>query len=147
MPVITGFLDDITGTPLFAFSPRIKFQPSGPSVTGPTLWTTKPVYVTPAANGSFTVNLIATDVMQPAVWYVVSVEWLDPAGNYISADYLTWKLYLPSAGGNIGDLLVTPWNPTLAWYGPTGSEYPTGMPVASTLTLNTTTGALYQWSN
>jgi len=145
MPVVTGNLDDILGVPLTEFNPRIRIELSEPVVKDAYLFPTKPIYVTPEVDGSFSVNLISTDSMKPAAYYSMSVEWLDADNNFTGNDFLKWKLYVPAAGGDIGSLLVLPWTPYLAWSGP---EAPDGIPTARVLWLDTDsdTGELMMWS-
>lgn len=152
MPNVTGKLADFGLVSLQPYAPVLTFTPSGPAVgTFPPndfLLADRPLVVAVASDGSFTAALAQTDLMHPVVWYTVTIKWLDPVNGFTSLDApSTWQLFVPAAGGTITNLISAPWNPTLAWYGPTGSEYPPGTPVPSTLTLNTTTGQLYQWSN
>jgi hypothetical protein len=143
MATVTGALSDIGINAFPELQPRLIFTPSGPATAATRLFATKPVIV-PVASGSgtFTVDLQPTDGMRPAIWYVVTIEWLDPAGNYVSADFLEWKLFVPSGGGNFGDLVQAPLNPLLFWV----SETPPTDPTPGQYWLTPSTGDLKKWS-
>lgn len=142
MAKVTGALSDFGLQPFPELQPRIIFTPSGPGVAGARLFATKPIIVKPAGSGSFTVELAPTANIRPVVWYTVTIEWLDPSGNYISSDALSWELFVPSAGGELSDLITTPANPSLVWVGPT----PPPNPQPGYKWLNSNTGILSEWS-
>lgn len=143
MATVTGALSDIGIEAFPELMPRLIFSPSGNATAATRLFATKPVIVpVNAGSGSFTVDLQPTTSMRPAVWYVVTIEWLDPAGNYVSVDFLEWKLFVPSAGGNFEDLIEAPANPMLFWIG----ETPPPSPTVGQLWLTPSTGDLKNWS-
>lgn len=142
MATVTGALTDFGLKPFPELQPRLIFTPSGPSMSNARLFATKPIIVTPFGSGSFTVDLQPTDRLRPVVWYTLTIEWLDPAGNYVSSDHLTWKLFVPTAGGELADLLDLPANPSLIWVGPT----PPPNPQPGQMWLNSITGTLSEWS-
>lgn len=148
MPIVTGVLADFGRLPLIAArAARIDFKPSGPAVKsfGSVIYASRTISVNPsAANGTWSVDLEQTNELMPETWYVPSVTWLDEAGNFTSVDYPSWRLYVPGSGGAFVDLISTPWNPTLAWW---GSDEPPGVPVVNTLWLDPDTGILSIRSN
>lgn len=118
MPLVTGTLHDFNLQPLAGFRPQIVFTPSGAAVHNPRLFVTKPVTVVPSAAGTFSVELAATTVLRPEVWYSVSVRWLDPLGGYMPGDEIGWKVTVPPDGGNIADLAETEPTSQQTWIGP-----------------------------
>lgn len=147
MATVTGALSDFGLKPFPELQPRLIFTPSGPSLSVSRLFATKPVIVRPFGSGSFSVELQPTTTLRPVVWYTVTVEWLDPAGNYVSSDELSWKLFVPTAGGELSNLLETPANPFLFWVGDTEPPNPqTGMLWLYTgpTTSSRTRGSIYK---
>lgn len=143
LATVTGALSDIGVAAFPTLSPRLIFTLSGPATEGTRVFATKPKVVpVNAGSGIFTVDLQTTTNLRPAAWYTITIEWLDPSGNYVAADFLEWKLFVPSGGGNLADLLETPVNPMLFWAGPT----PPPNPQPGQYWLNTTTGILTKWS-
>lgn len=141
MATVTGALSDFGIKPFPELQPRLIFTPSGPSMSNSRLFATKPVIVAPFGSGSFSVDLQPTMNLRPVVWYTITIEWLDPSGNYISSDELTWKLFVPFGGGELSDLIETPANPSLIWVGPT----PPPNPQPGHRWLNSDTGTLSEW--
>lgn len=143
MALVTGALSDVGIEAFPDLKPLLKFTPSGPATAGTRLFATKPVTVpVNAGSGIFSVDLQPTTSMRPAVWYVVTIEWLDPAGNYVSNDFLQWKLFVPSGGGNFGDLIGAPANPMLFWVSDTAPV----SPQKGQRWLNTTTSKITEWN-
>jgi len=120
MATVTGTLWDFGLASIAQYMPQIIFTPSGPATTETKLFATRPIVVTPAVGGAFSVDLKSTDDVQPAVWYRATVRWLDSAGEYVSQDSPDFKLFVPAAGGAIGSLLrdVIPF-PSEVWVGET----------------------------
>jgi hypothetical protein len=146
LATVTGILTDFLNVPLAAFSPEIWFTPSGPAISNAAntaLFSTKPIVVIPAADGTFTVNLQSTDFLQPSVWYMVSVRWLDSVGGYVGIDFIDWQLFVPTAGGAIGGIIAAPSNPAQVWVG----ETPPANPTPGTWWLIPSTSDLFEWSN
>lgn len=141
MATVTGTLKDFNLGALAAFMPVITFRPSGPGVTPTSLLASKPVRVTPATDGSFTVNLAPTDDVRPARWYEITIEW-QSAGVPTQYDFADWKLTVPAAGGNIADLVAAPTTPSFAWI----AETPPPNPTPDTWWLIPSTGELKEWS-
>ena len=146
MPIVTGTLHDFNLQPLAGFRPEIVFTASAPAVLNPRFFVTKPVVVTPSAAGTFTVELAATTLLRPEVWYAVSVRWLDPLGGYTTSDFTLWKVRVPPAGGNIADLVETAPTPQQTWIGPTP---PAGGRTAYMWWIDTSSvpPVLNEWSN
>lgn len=126
MPLVTGTLTDFNLNPLTALQPELTFVPSGAATKNGRLFSARPISIRPEPSGYFSIDLASTDGTTPETWYVVIVRFLDGSGN---ADYLRWKLRVPNAGGQIGQLLEAPTNPGLVWFGP---NPPPGTPVRGT---------------
>jgi len=152
MPVVTGTLADFGLVPLAPYAPQLVWLPSGNAITTGSstfLLSTKPRVTIPAADGSWTVNLVQTDILVGISdpHYKLRIEWLDPDNPSASPsgfEVPNWKIYVPAAGGKISDLIAAPWNPILAWVGETP---PPGRGTPNTLWLNPVTGDLMRWSN
>lgn len=117
MAVITGTLLDFSLDALAPYSPRLIFAGSQPATAGDRLLSTKPFGVRVEADGSFSVDVQPTDVVTPAAYYTIRIEWLDSAGGFVGVDFVDWRLYVPSEGGAVGDLLEAPSNPGMVWVG------------------------------
>ena len=145
MALVTGNLGTFGLTSVILRAPRILFVPSGPATAGSYLFASRPVEAVIANDGSgaFTVNLMPTTEIRPAAWYTIRIEWLESASNYVGADFPEWKVFVPNEGGVIGDLIATPWNPTLVWW---GESEPLNKPAYSSLWLNPSTGTLKVWN-
>lgn len=152
MAVITGTLLDFSLDALAPYSPRLIFTGSQPATAGGKLLSTRPFMVRVEADGSFSVDVQPNDVTYPATYYTVRVEWLDADDGFIGVDLWDFPIYVPSSGGNIGDLMQTTANPQLAWV---GVNPPSGvLPVATVWWLQVNpddpddpraTGILYEW--
>lgn len=142
MPTVNGTLTDFGLDPMAGNRPRITFHPSGPALAGLNVHATKTVEAVPAANGYFEVDLVANDTLTPAMYYTVKLQWKDLEPRKERADVLPWRLYVPPAGGALGDLLATPSNPAQVWTGTAAPEDPT----PGTWWLNPDTGDLTEWS-
>lgn len=111
MPTITGTLSDIGLEPLTGLSPVLRFTPSSPAVDREgRVFASKPVEVTPAPNGAFSVDLASTEGLSPvgAHWQV-QVGWRNPTADgtgFSPTDALSHKLFVPTGGGRIGDLVA-----------------------------------------
>ena len=144
MAIVTGILADFGLALLSPYSPRIIFTASSNAVFAADLLATRPLVCLPSTiDGTFSIDIANTDAMRPETWYTIRIEWLDTAGNYVGADFPTWRLYVPLAGGRLADLIAAPWNPAMVWADPLP---PTGTPTANTFWLNTTTGDLARWA-
>lgn len=143
MATVTGALSDIGIQPFPELQPRLIFTPSGPGLSDARLFATKPKIVNVASgSGSFTVDLQPTQGSRPAVYYTITIEWLDPSGNYVSADFLTWKLFVPYEGGELTELIEAPANPMLFWVG----EDPPVLPTPGQHWLKPSSGDIQKWS-
>lgn len=111
MAVVTFTLTDFGLETLAGKSPRVIFTPSSAGVKGAQLFPSTPIVVIPAADGSGTVTLVPTDGVVPEAWYTVSIEHLQPGGQYSHYDVLGFRLYVPEVGGAIGSLPGTPLSP------------------------------------
>jgi hypothetical protein len=140
LATVTGTLTDFGLAALAAYSPQLIFTPSGPAINTTSLLGTRPITVTPAADGTFTVTLATTEDMQPATWYTISAQWLNSTGGYIGRDFPEWQLFVPTAGGNITALLSIPTNPAQVWVNPVAPANPT----PGTWWLNPLTADLFE---
>lgn len=141
MANVTGTLTDFGGASLAPYQPRLHFIPSGPAVNAGKFLATKPIIVTPAADGSFTASLEPTVGLHPSVWYRLHVKWLDTANQYIGMDFLD-RMDVPELGGPIGDLIGGSAPLAAVWVG-------TSPPINTKrgqLWLEIPSGDLYEWS-
>ncbi|WIB25435.1 hypothetical protein [Curtobacterium sp. MCSS17_015] len=137
---------------LAALSPRLMFCPSGSAVSPTAVLASRPVVVTPATNGTFTVELQPTDQLRPeGTYYTLRVEWLDATGGFVAVDLLDWPIFVPSGGGSLADLVDAPAGPALMWT--SLEEPPFPKPGMRWLQSNpndladpANTGNLYEWS-
>lgn len=146
MPLVTGTLTDIGLEPLTGLSPRLLFTPSAPAVrVDGRVFASKPVEVVPAADGSFSVDLASTDGLQPR-----GVHWQVSAGFHLptvdnrgapGADYFLFELFVPLAGGQIGDLIGdrVPFDVVYV-----DESVPNESQRSATLQFNPVTGDLYE---
>jgi hypothetical protein len=128
MATVTGTLNDFSLSSLASYSPRIIFTASEPAASPARLLSTRPVTVTPAASGAFTVELHPTTQLRPAgVHYTIRIEWLDADGGFVGVDIAGWKLFVPDSGGDITDLTDASPGSSLIWVGlvpPPGTPAP-----------------------
>lgn len=110
MAVMTGSLRDFAYRRMNFYNPRIIFTPSGVGTRGEFLIASEPVVVTPDEQGEFTVNLEPTQGVVPQIWYRITIEWSDAAGNFQKQDNPDWVLVVPFAGGRVAQniAVVTP---------------------------------------
>lgn len=111
MAVVTFTLTDFGLETLTDKSPRVIFTPSSAGVKGAQLFPTTPIVTIPDAAGNGSVTLEATDGVVPTVWYSVSIEHLQPGGEYTHYDVLGYRLFVPEVGGPIGSLPGAPLSP------------------------------------
>ena len=121
MATVTGKLLDFGLASINGLNPVLIFQANKPATTSTgSFLVTDPLEVTPASNGDFTVTLSTTDdLVTEDVHYTMSAEWRAPDLNYARADFPGWKLYVPSSGGHIGDLIKQPTNRSMVIKSPT----------------------------
>lgn len=143
MAIVTGALSDIGIDPFPELQPRLIFTPSGNSVSDARLFATKPKIVNVAAgSGSFMVDLQPSEGSRPAIYYTITIEWLATNGQYVSADFLEWKIFVPYEGGTLADLIEAPANPMLFWVGETAPLLPT----PGQYWLKPSSGDIKKWS-
>lgn len=112
MAVVTFTLTDFGLETLAGKSPRVIFTPSSAGVKGTQLFPSTPIVVIPAADGTGAVTLAPTDGVVPDVWYTVSIEHLQPGGQYTHYDVLDLKVFVPEGyNGPISGLPGTPLSP------------------------------------
>jgi len=121
MTNVSGKLLDAGLTSINGLNPVLTFQLNKPATTDSgSFLVTDPIDVTPASDGSFTVNLSNTDtILTEDVYYTLSARWQAPDIGLTRADFPDWKLYVPSAGGNLADLMKQPVNRSMVITSPT----------------------------
>jgi hypothetical protein len=121
MATVTGKLLDFGLASINGLNPVLVFQANKPAVTSTgSFLVTDPLEVTPASNGDFTVTLSTTDdLVSDDVFYTMSAEWRAPDLNYARADFPEWKVYVPTGGGNLADLIKQPANRSMVIKSPT----------------------------
>lgn len=112
MALVTGSFTTAHGGSFPSGSmPGLSFTPSMPAITvGGTVVSTFAQEVTPAADRSFSVDLTPTTfVSDPDFHYIVTGYYLVPDGyggsGFTKVDVFEYRLYVPSAGGRIGELV------------------------------------------
>jgi hypothetical protein len=119
MPVVSGALTDFQIGAL-GTGAILTFTPSGVGIGSARLYATRPNIAVPdTITGLWSIALASTDGMLNTTWYTISIQWLDSTGNYIGKDFLDAKLFVPSAGGTISDLLVFSYGGGQVWVGET----------------------------
>ena len=138
MATVTGTLTDFGLAALSAFQPVLIFKADSPALTTGSVLSARPIRVTPAADGSFTVDLVASSFTTPEVTYTLRIEWLDSAGGYIGLDILS-NLVVPPGTSSIDTLSSIPIS---RWW--VGADAPPD-PEPNTWWLDTDTGDLKEW--
>lgn len=135
MAVVTGSILDLTAQSMANREVEIIFQLNAPntysvgSSTGRII-PTEPAVIEPASDGSFSVNLAVTDSMVNVGWYNMQVRWLSAEHGSGLIDFPEWRLQVPSAGGNFGELVTGPdgtaggSNGRIVWVSQTAPENP-----------------------
>lgn len=141
MATVTGTLTNFGLAALVGFSPRIIFAPNTVAVSPDRIMAKQPIVVPVGPSGNFSVELAATVNLRPEAWYDISIEYLNPDGGYSSLDFAEFKLRVPTAGGDIPDLLDIPAVPAQVWV----DVNPPTSPTPGTLWLNPSTGDLKRW--
>jgi hypothetical protein len=141
MATVTGELKDFGMEDLSSLAPVVTFTPSTVGVLSSELFATRPIKVVPADDGSFSVELQATEELQNVVFYSLSISWLNSSGGFLSVDLPDWKIRVPGDGGAIGDLISAPTNPALTFVNETAPLNPS----VGQLWLVPSTGDLYRW--
>lgn len=109
MATVTGFLKDIVGANMADRVAALLFELNAPAIqatstTPGTIHPTEKQKVTPAANGSFSVDLVASTVMLTNSWYNLTIQWNDSAGTL--TDFPDWQIRVPSSGGILSELIT-----------------------------------------
>lgn len=118
MARVTCQLTDFGYDPMTDTNPLVIFTHSTPGVAGTSLLSTKPLEITPARNGYAEVDLVPSAAIAPAGYYTVAMEWTarrPPRRRH--REEFPGRLYVPAAGGVLGDLLRVPANPGLVFKG------------------------------
>ncbi|WOH20120.1 hypothetical protein IRJ34_07290 [Paenarthrobacter sp. GOM3] len=155
MAVVTGNIKDVVGGSFTGKFPQLLFTLNAPQTKeGGVIFPQEPVKVTPAANGSWSVDLAPTVEMLDDAWYTVQIVWVKSIvprtfGGYNFPD---WQLQVPLTGGAFSDLFGKPPKNTRMVY---VSLAPPTDPRPFTLWLKDdpsdpanplNTGNLYEWS-
>ena len=144
MATVTGTLTDIGMGHLTGKSPTILFTLNDANSMGASIIPTEPKRVSPASDGSWSVDLAPTSSMlQSSAFYQITIQWVESEGpgTGVRADWDRLRFVVPSTGGNVGDLINQTTAGDHVWVSPTAVD-----PNAySGFQLNTTTYDLYQW--
>jgi len=98
MATLTGSTKDFRPQPLGSTASVI-ITPFGPAASSSkSLLVSKPIIVTPASDGTFSVDLASYAGTNPPTAYHVRVEWLDSAGNYSAGEDFPWPLVVTGDG-------------------------------------------------
>lgn len=140
MAIVTGSLRTFFKSDLSGRAPFVRFIPSRVRAQNNLVFSSAHKDV-PAedATGYFSFDLEET---VGGSYYTMQLWYLDAAANYISVDYPDFKVYVPAAGGEIGDLLDTPLVAGEVWISPGGSEPPGSK--SDDLLFDPTTNDLFQ---
>ena len=141
MPLVTGRLIDVTGTPLFPKGAALEFSLKGPNLRGSEIFPTEPALATVLSSGDWTVNLAETTNMQFEAWYVLRIIWLSTGATL--KDFPDWKIRVPESGGSFGDLTTGAFDNNRVYSSPVALDNNDN----SGFQLNTVTGDLYQRRN
>lgn len=145
MVSVTGEYVMSSGNPLPPNAvPRVEAIPSKNAVTvhGEAI-SAEPQTVTPnSSTGAFTLDLIPTvDVPDAGFHYLIRGYYLDPDAygetGFTRKDIFEHKLFVPSGGGSIGDLISLP-RPIFAWVIVSLTQPPVVIPGALWLHASTT---------
>src|SRR6185312_3645359 len=116
MPVVTGNLRDITNVAMVSEQPQIVFTLNQTNMAGGVVYPSEPSVVTPASDGSFTVDLAATQDMVDTGWYTLKLQWLGLSTGAALMDFPEWQITVPRSGGVISSLLAKPGtNQRIVW--------------------------------
>lgn len=124
MAVVTGTLYDIAGGHLAGKAPQLIFTLNDTAATAGGVYVTEPNNVTPAGDGSFTVDLPATELMRDDNYYTLKIQWLNPAGQRNEIDFPQWKIRVPTGGGKLSDLRGNGANQSMVYVSLTPPEDP-----------------------
>lgn len=123
MPVVTGKLTDFGLDTMPGLDPQVVFTYTDPAghptagVSRSNVLAARPVVQAPLLNGYFAAELVDTASISPAGYYSVSLEYRDDLTRVRQRDVLPGRLYVPTGGGVLADLLRVPANPALVWVG------------------------------
>lgn len=107
MATLTGSTKDFRPQPLGSTATVI-ITPFGPAAsTSKSLLVSKPIRVTPASDGTFSVDLASYAGTNPSTAYHVRVEWLDAGGNYSDGEDFPWPLVV-TGDGALTDMFAIP---------------------------------------
>jgi len=107
MATLTGSTKDFRPQPLGSTASVI-ITPFGPAASSSkSLLVSKPIIVTPASDGTFSVDLASYAGTNPPTAYHVRVEWLDSAGNYSAGEDFPWPLVVTGDGALV-DMFAIP---------------------------------------
>ncbi|MHA3682776.1 hypothetical protein ACXR2W_00745 [Leucobacter sp. HY1908] len=97
----TGKLADFGDAPFPTAKPKLWVEPMQPAMSGGSVLAAKRVQITPASNGNFTVQLIASADLDPWSRYRLRCEWLD--GDVVMG-WSEWIFTALIGGGGIADM-------------------------------------------
>ncbi len=98
MSTLTGSTKDFRPQPLGSTASVIITPFGAATSSAKSLLVSKPIRVTTASDGSFSVDLASYASTNPGTAYHVRVEWLDSGGNYLDGEDFPWPLVVTGDG-------------------------------------------------
>ena len=110
MADVIGTLWDAGLGHLVGKSPVLYFMLNRANAKNGGHYTTEPVKVIPAGDGSFIAPLASTTDMYDDAWYTMRVQWVNSSDpkTFSARDYLDWELEVPTIGGSFSDQFGRP---------------------------------------
>jgi len=123
MATLTGALKDFTPQPLGSSANAVLvFTPYGPAGSSTkSLLVSREIRVSPASDGSFSVDLAAYASTNPNTAYKLRVEWFDSGGNYLTTEEIPWAVVV-SGDGSLVDMFAEVRGTTLVTKGDKGND-------------------------
>jgi hypothetical protein len=145
MATVTGTLLDVGLESVQDRSPELVWTPSSTTTTiDGNLITALPITTIPAADGSWSVELVSTEVTAPPITYRLRINLRDPASGFTWVDFPDWAINVPVEGGALPDFTDVPVGGGIVWE-VAGATIP-ALARPGDLMLNTLTSDLYRLS-
>jgi hypothetical protein len=143
MAIVTGTLLDVGLKNIYSRTPELVWTPSSATTTtAGELLTALPIITTVGADGSWSVNLTASELCIPQITYSLKIRLLDPAAGYVWVDFPDWIFNIPFEGGPITTLVNARASAGMVWE-VAGDTIPS-LANPGDLMLNTLTSDLYR---
>ena len=134
MALVSGSVLDLTAGSMDPLEIEVVFTLNAPNTyaagsSAGRIIPTEPAVIKPDSSGDFTVNLAVTTAMVNEGWYNLQLRWLGADSGTALIDFPDWQIIVPSAGGNLGDLVVNTagggiHNSRVVWVSQTAPPYP-----------------------